>query len=289
MGNEGGIPRCSFGSAPCRFVSLRLYTFALKITGMFASLLSNLLNIDYLIHNVWLLLVFAFQIWMFVDAIRRQEWLWAVFIFIGWGITALLYFFFVFRASAPAATRGFELPGAQSRKRIKELQAQIHHLDNAYHHFQLGDLYFQRGKLAEAEKCYRAALERDPKDIDARAHLGQCLLRRKRPAEARPLLEGVMNEKPDHDYGYSMMAMAETLTALGETDNALLYWQHITQNHSYPRAKVQLAELYMAKNQPDLARTELNDVLSDDVHAPTFQRKRDRVWIHHARSLMGKL
>ena len=58
--------------------------------------------------------------------------------------------------------RGFELPGAQSRKRIKELQAQIHHLDNAYHHFQLGDVYFQRGKLAEAEKCYRAALERDP-------------------------------------------------------------------------------------------------------------------------------
>ena len=135
---------------------------------MFASLISNLLNIDYLIHNVWLLLVFAFQLWMFIDAIRRREWLWAVFIFIGWGITALLYFFFVYRASAASLTRGFELPGTQSRKRIKELQAQIHHLDNAYHHFQLGDLYFQRGKLAEAEKCYRAALERDPNDIDAR-------------------------------------------------------------------------------------------------------------------------
>jgi hypothetical protein len=33
------------------------------------------------------------------------------------------------------------------------------------------------------------------------------------------------------------------LGALGELDNAILYWQHITQNHSYPRAKVQLAEL----------------------------------------------
>ena len=205
------------------------------------------------------------------------------------GSTALLYFFLVYRASAASATRGFELPGAQSRKRIKELQAQIHHLDNAYHHFQLGDVYFQRGKLAEAEKCYRAALERDPNDIDARAHLGQCLLRLKRPAEARPLLEGVMHEKPDHDYGYTMMALAETLTALGETDNALLYWQHITQNHSYPRAKVQLAELYLAKNQPDLARAELKDVLSDDVHAPAFQRKRDRVWVRRAKSLMGKL
>ena len=86
-----------------------------------------------------------------------------------------------------------------------------------------------------------------------------------------------------------MMALAETLTALGETDNALLYWQHVTQNHSYPRAKVQLAELYVSKNQPDLARAELKDVLNDDVHAPAFQRKRDRVWIRRAKSLMRKL
>jgi hypothetical protein len=268
---------------------LRLYVFALKIARMLASLLTNFTQWNYLISSpIWLALA-VFQIWMFIDALRRQEWFWAIFIFIFPLLNAVLYFFLVYRASTSSATRGFELPGAQSRKRIKELQAQIHHLDNAYHHFQLGDLYFQRGKLAEAEQCYRAALQRDAQDIDTRAHLGQCLLRLKRPAEARPLLEGVMKEKPEHDYGHTMMALAETLTALGETDNALLYWQHITQNHSYPRAKVQLAELYIAKNQPELARTELKDVLSDDVHAPAFQRKRDRVWIGRAKSLMGKL
>jgi predicted Zn-dependent protease len=177
---------------------------------------------------------------------------------------------------------GFELPGAFNRKRIRELQAQIHHIDNASHHFQLGDLYFQQGKLAEAEKCYRAALEREPRDIDARAHLGQCLVRLKRPAEARPLLEDVMHEKPEHDYGYTMMA-------LGEKDNAILYWQHVTQNHSYPRAKVQLAELYIEKNQLDDARGQLKDVLTDDAYAPPFQRRRDRVWIRQAKALIGKL
>jgi hypothetical protein len=255
---------------------------------MFASLLTSITQWNYLISSpIWL--VFAiFQIWMLIDALRRREWLWAVFIFIFPLLNAVLYFFLVYRASVPA-TRGFELPGSQGRKRIKELQAQIHHLDNAYHHFQLGDLYFQRGKLDDSEKCYRAALERDPQDIDTRAHLGQCLLRLKRPAEARPLLEGVMKEKPEHDYGHTMMALAETLTALGETDNALLYWQHITQNHSYPRAKVQLAELYLAKKQPELARAELKDVVSDDQHAPAFQRKRDRVWVRLAKRLMHRL
>ena len=255
---------------------------------MFASLISDALNLEYLIYHPWLLLVFAFQVWMFVDAVRRQEWFWAVFIFIGFGLSAVLYYFFVYRA-VPSATRGFELPGAHSRRRIKELQAQIHHLDKAHHHSQLGDIYFQQGKLDQAGACYRAALERDPQDLDTRAHLGQCLLRQKRAAEARPLLEGVIAENPKHDYGYTMMALAETLAALGETDSALKMWQQVTAEHSYARAKVQLAGLYLAKNQPELARTELKDVVADDMHAPAFQRKRDRVWVWRAKSLMRRL
>jgi tetratricopeptide (TPR) repeat protein len=255
---------------------------------MFASLISDALNPEYLIHNPWLLLVFAFQLWMFVDAVRRQEWIWAVFIFIGFGLSAVLYYFFVYRA-APSATRGFELPGAHSRRRIKELQAQIYHLDKAHHHSQLGDIYFQQGKLDKAGASYRAALERDPQDIDTRAHLGQCLLRQKRAAEARPLLEGVVAENPKHDYGYTLMALAETLAALGETDAALKMWQQVTAEHSYARAKVQLAELYLANNEPELARTELKDVVADDAHAPAFQRKRDRVWVWRAKLLMRKL
>lgn len=255
---------------------------------MFASLLTLLGGWSLILANPISLVITAFQIWMFIHAVRNREWLWAVIIFIGWGLSAFWYYLYVYRSSASSVS-GFELPGAQSRKRMRELQAQIHHIDNASHHFQLGDLYFQRGKLVEAEKCYRAALEREPNDIDARAHLGQCLVRLKRPAEARPLLEGVMHEKPDHDYGYTMMALAEALAALGETDNAILYWQHVTQNHSYPRAKVQLAELYIAKNQVEAARNQLKDVLSDDIYAPAFQRRRDRVWIRRAKGLMRKL
>lgn len=253
---------------------------------MFASLLNLIGNWSFLLANPVALAIAAFQLWMLIHALRSREWVWALFILVGYGIGALWYYFTVYRDSASS---GFEFPGAQSRARVRELQAKIHHLDNAYHHFQLGDVYFQRGKFAEAEISYRAALEREPKDIDVRAHLGQCLLRLNRPAEARPLLEGVMQEKPEHDYGHTMMALAETLTALGENDHALLYWQHITQNHSYPRAKVQLAELYAAKHQAEAARAELKDVLSDDAHAPAFQRARDRVWVRRARALKARL
>lgn len=251
-------------------------------------MVSNLLNFEYWLSNPWLPLMTLFQLWMLVDAIRRREWVWAFFILVGFGVSALFYYFAVYR-NAPSATRGFELPGAHDRRRIKQLEAQIHHLDKAHHHFQLGDIYFQQGKLAQAEAYYRAALERDSQDIDTRAHLGQCLLRQKRPAEARPLLEAVVAENPKHDYGYSMMALAETLAALGEKEAALNIWTQVTANHSYPRAKVQLAELYLGRNQADLASAELKEVIADDLHAPVFQRKRDRVWIRRAKVLLRKV
>src|SRR5690348_12239055 len=117
---------------------------------MLASLLSNLGYIQYLLSSPFALLIFAFQIWMFIDAVRQREWIWALFILVGFGFAALWYYFYVYRA-APSTTRGFELPGAQSRRRIKELEAQIHHLDKPHHYSQLGDVYFQQGKLDRAE------------------------------------------------------------------------------------------------------------------------------------------
>src|SRR5579859_6454480 len=180
-----------------------------------------------------------FSLWMLIHAVQNKEYVWAVAILFG---LAIWYFFYMYR-SGSAVMSGFELPGAAKRQRIKELESQIHHIGNAVHHFQLGDVYFRNGKLAKAEACYRASLERDPEDIDARAHLGQCLLRLKRAAEARPILEKVCAENPKHDYGYSLMALAESQTAMNEPDAALKTWLQVTANHSYPRAKVQLAEL----------------------------------------------
>lgn len=224
---------------------------------------------------------------MLVDAIRRNEWVWAILIFIcgPFGVvTALFYFFMVYRASA-SSTQGFELPGAARRHRIKELETLIHDLDKPHHWLELGDIYFQKGNLAKAEECYRASLQREPSDIDARAHLGQCLLRLKRAEEARPILQQVCAENPKHDYGYSLMAYAETLASLGETENAIAVWKQVLQDHGYARARVQLGELYLATNQKELAAGLFREAINDDRHAPSFQRKRDRVWIWKAKRL----
>ena len=192
-------------------------------------------DIRSLLESPGTILFALFQLWMLLDAIRRQEWMWVAFLVLIPGFSAMWYFFQIYR-DRPSSMSGFELPGAADRKRIKELQAQIHHLDKAHHHSQLGDVYFQQGKLDKAEACYQSAMQRDSEDIDTRAHLGQCFLRQNKPKEARPLLEGVIAENPKHDYGHTMMALAETHNALGETDSAIAMWQRVTSNHTYPRA-----------------------------------------------------
>jgi hypothetical protein len=259
---------------------------------MFAALsdgLTDLSYLKYIITSPVALIGLLFQLWMFIDAIRRREWIWAVFIFAFSIISALLYFFMVYRAEGGLATRGFELPGAHSRRRINELKAQIHHLDKPHHHLALGDIYFQQGKLDLAETEYRAALERDGADRDTRSHLGQCLLRKKKPAEALPLLDSVVKEDPKHDYGYTMMALAETHMAQGHTDEAIRVWERVLQNYSYARARVQLAQLYLAKNQHDAAREQVLEVIETDPHAPAFDRKRNRVWVRRAKKLRSKV
>ena len=205
-------------------------------------------SIYYILHANPVLATVAtlFWLWMLVDAIRRREWMWVFFMIIFSGLTALFYFFFVYRA-APSATQGFELPGASRRHRIKELESLIHNLDKPHHYLELGDIYFQKGNLSKAEACYRASLKRDAQDIDARAHLGQCLLRQKKTGEARPILQQVCAENPKHDYGHSLMAYAETLGALGEIDSAVAVWQQVLRDHGYARAGYSWANCISSK------------------------------------------
>ena len=115
------------------------------------------------------------------------------------------------------------------------------------------------------------------------------MLRRKKFSEALPWLEAVCAENPKHDYGHSLMALAETLGALGEKERAIGVWQRVTESHSYARARVQLAELFLAKQQTESARALLQEVLTDALHGPAFERKRERPWVRRAKKLMSKL
>ncbi len=235
-------------------------------------------------------LLFVFQVWMFVDAIRREEYIWAAFIFFFSFLSALIYFLLVYRPSGGGnPLSGFELPGAADRRRIKQLQADIHYLDRANQHLELADIYMSQGKFDLAEKSYRAAYERDDRDEDIRAHFGNCLVRNNKAQEGLPLLESVCAVNPKHDYGYTLMALAEAQTAVGQVDRALATWQQVLGMYGYSRARVQYADLLIKKQQYAEARKQLQGVIDDYPFTPKFQRKKEGVWYDRAQSLMGKI
>ena len=240
---------------------------------------------------IFAIAVFAFTAWMFVHAVRNGDYLWAAFIFFFSGFSALLYFFMVYRASGGGnPMTGFELPGAADRRQIKRLQADIHHLDKPHHHLQLADIYFSQGKLDQAEASYRAAYERDPKDDDIRAHLGNCLARRGKPQEALPLLEAVCAQNPKHDYGYTLMTLAETQAATaGGIDAALATWRQVLGLYGYPRARVQYADLLIQRKEYAEARKSLEEVVHDAPYATKFQRKREAVWFKRAQASLRSI
>jgi len=242
---------------------------------------STLLQILFLLGTV-------FQFWMLIHAATRQDWTWVVLIFF-LNVPAAIWYFFTNYRNGGSGFTGFELPGAQNRRRIRELQSQIHHLDKAHHHLQLGDIYFSQGKFTEAEECYRKALERDSADLDIRSHLGQCLLRQGRAEEALPFLHGVCSENRQHEYGYTLMALAETFAALGRREDSIKVWKSVLERYRYDRARVQLAELCFETGDTAEAERLAADVLADWNHTTPFDKARNRVWQRRARSLHAKL
>ena len=245
-------------------------------------------NLHYLLSSPIALAIAGFQVWMAIDAARRKEWFWMAFclFFPIWG--AMQYYFNYYRsAGAASSLTGFELPGAGDRQRIKEIQTKIHHLDNARNHFDLADIYFRRGEFAKAELSYRESLTRDPKDIDAMAHFGQCLLRLNRAGDALPFLEYVDSQQPRHEYGYTAMALAEAYSALGKKDQALKIWERVLETNTYARARVQYAALLLEKGEKVRARQQLEEAISDHEHAPRFSKRQSRPWIGKARSMLS--
>lgn len=242
----------------------------------------------FLSHPVgWL--VIGFCLWMLVDAFRREEWMWLAFIILFPLLNAVLYYFMVYRGATSLPTGSFSLPGQAGRGRIAELEKQIQLLDKAHHHTELGDVYLEQGNLKDAEACYLRALERDPQDLDTRAHFGQCLLRQGRPADAQPYLAAVCAEDPKHEYGNSLMALAETQSALGQGDAAIATWEQVVSQHSHARARVQLAELLAASGQAQRARVLAEEVVADDTVAPDYQRRQEQPWVVRAKKLVKGL
>jgi Tfp pilus assembly protein PilF len=76
---------------------------------------------------------------------------------------------------------------------------------------------------------------------------------------------------------------------VGETETAIGTWKRVIAGNSYGRARVQLAELYVAKRETAAARELLEKVIEDDASSPEFHRQREAVWVKRARVMLKQV
>lgn len=72
----------------------------------------------------------------------------------------------------------------------------------------LANLYFQAGRLIDAEQEYLRSMELDPENPETNLNLAQLYLRTNRPEKAIPLLEKFLEEYPQHEGAVKLLEIA---------------------------------------------------------------------------------
>ncbi len=230
-------------------------------------------------------LVIGFQIWMIVDCVRNRNDLYWIFIILFFSFIGALVYYFVCKRAAPEADGSFSRRRLQ-RQRIEELQNKIHHLDKAHHYAELGDVYREQQKWAQAQQAYESALEREKDLFDARAHLGYVLLARGRAAEAWEQLGPALQQQPNFELGELLWQCARCQAALGRLPEARGLYEKFLVSHGYLQAQLEYAELLDKLGDSAAGTRALQQVVHDFDHAPRFLKRTNHQWKRKAERLL---
>lgn len=227
----------------------------------------------------------AFSIWMIIDCVRnRRETYWIWIMLISGGLGALVYFF-VYYFDASVFFRG-AIRRHNLKNHVRELEAKVYHIDNAYHRTKLGDAYREQKRYREAEKQYRAALEHDPKCFDAKARLGCVLMDQDKAAEALPFLEEAVTENADYEYGDLAWHAAKCAMMLGDMDAARYWYERLLEKYTYPKARIEYATLLNQMGEREQAVALLRKLVIEGRHVPPHQARAERRNMRRAQNML---
>ncbi|HTS19333.1 MAG TPA: tetratricopeptide repeat protein [Verrucomicrobiae bacterium] len=229
--------------------------------------------------------IFALQIWMIIDCVvNGNEWYW-ILVILMLGPVGVAIYFFACKYRTSRAERSLSKRFLQ-RRRIRELQAKIYHLDKGYHFSELGDIYREQHKWALAEAAYRSALEREPDMLDARAYLGFVLLAQNRADDAWKFLEPAFQQQPGFKSGELLWQCARCQAARGQQAAARELYERLLAAHGYFEAHYEYTVLLDRLGERDKAIASARELVEDVKHAPRFHQRASRPWGRRARRFL---
>jgi tetratricopeptide (TPR) repeat protein len=124
----------------------------------------------------------------------------------------------------------------------------------------LGMVLQLEGRLAEAEACFRAALQRDPDYVEALIGLGQVEAQRGDLVVALKHMEMAIEIDPHRPRAH--FSLGRLLESQGKTDEALAeYFRALELEPNNADVSVKIAAIQLARNQPDQALSRLDQVV----------------------------
>lgn len=247
-----------------------------------------------LLPGLFSLGVFSFLPWIIalvaiVDVVRLGApwyWIWIILAFPMIGAAA---YFVVVRSGWLGGRQAAMSPDTarrlQARRRLRELNVQLSHWRGPALLAEAGEELLVLGKHKEAEKHFLEARENGAGIEDVNFGLAQTLQMQGRFAEAVPLLEELVQAKPDAFMGRALLQLGRSLDESGQKERAEKVLRDVLERRTIIEAQVRLARLLLARGEKEEARRLLQEVKTDAANLPRYLRRQHRSWIWTARAL----
>ena len=175
------------------------------------------------------------------------------------------------------------------RKRIRELETQVRDNRSPGIFEELGDLYMEDGKLAQARTAFDNAIAARADTLDPFYRRGVCAVLLNDPAAAVPDLERVVAKEPRYDFDRAAGLLAHAYAQTGQKQKAFALFSQVTDRSTSSETYLNYADLLAAEGRTVEAREWAQKVLDKRPVLPGYQRRRQRPWFRRARKILKQL
>ncbi len=218
---------------------------------------------------------------------RRPDSFWIWVILMGGAIGALVYIAVEVIPDAGLLRGAVQV--FPRRKRIRYLEAAVLDNPSVGNYEELGDLYLEEGKYAQARACFDRIISPRIQSIDPlyRRALAEIALGDHQAAVAD--LEQVVTLDPRYDYQRAAGLLAHELGQVGRKEEALSRFAAVTESSTLSETQFNYASLLAAAGRADEARDWARRVLAKKPTMPNYMWRRERPWVRKASGLIKKL
>jgi hypothetical protein len=175
------------------------------------------------------------------------------------------------------------------RKRIRELEAAVQQNPSAGNWEELGDLYMDDGKIAQARAAFDKAIAARSDTPDAFYRRGICALQLGDAAASRPDLEYIVNKDPKYDFYRAAGLLAHAYALTGDKAKAEALFREVTGISTKSESYLNFAELLASEGRNAEAREWAQKVLDKKPAMPGYLKRRERPWFRKANGMLKRI